>query len=176
MKWNGRKETFERFAWRLRSAALLLPNTVEDGLLLIRLKSGLPTRLQDQAKLVSGTFDEVVSRVSSLSTAQITPFEKVREIREEDKQAVHDGASQSTVGAVDRFAHVRCHYCQKLGHISRGCDKNKSDRIAAGKAKGEQKGPAAPIPKNKSVKEAGPQHWNAKRKGYVRVRNQCCRR
>lgn len=82
MKWNERKETFDRFAWRLQSAPLLLPDRVDDGLLLNRLRTGLPTRLQDQAKLVFGTFDEVVSRISILSSTQPGRMEAVREIRE----------------------------------------------------------------------------------------------
>lgn len=62
MIWDENKENFERFAWRLRSASLLLPDVIDDGLLLNRLKNGLLNRLQNQAKLVSGTFDEVVNR------------------------------------------------------------------------------------------------------------------
>lgn len=134
MRWNKRKEPFDRFAWRLRSAALLLPDKVDDGLLLNRLKTGLPTRLQDQAKMFSGTFDEVVSRVASLSSAQSGRVESVREIEE--------GGDQSA-----RFAHVRCHYCQQLGHISRECEKKKADKALTGKGQGTRQGPTGPYGK-----------------------------
>lgn len=151
MKWNEKKETFGRFAWRLRSASLLLPETVDDGLLLNRLKNGLPNRLQDQAKLVSGTFDEVVSRVSSLSTAQqVSRHETVREVREPNQSPTSGRTEKGPAeapSAADRFAHVRCHYCQQLGHISRDCGKKKSDRLAAGKEKGYQQSPAGSSPK-----------------------------
>ena len=95
MTWNEKRETFEKFAWCLCSAALLLPGAVDDGLLLNRLKNGLPNRLQDQAKLVSGTFDEVVSRVSSLSTAQGNRHEAVREVREGEKAQAETGRAET---------------------------------------------------------------------------------
>lgn len=144
MTWNEKRESFEKFAWRLRSASLLLPDVVDDGLLLNRLKNGLPNRLQDQAKLVSGTFDEVVSRVSSLSSARNSRVESVREIRE-DAQAASGQENRNS--QVDRFAHVRCHYCQKLGHISRDCEKKLKDRTVAGKGRGDQPRPAGLNPK-----------------------------
>ncbi|CDF32828.1 unnamed protein product [Chondrus crispus] len=112
MTWNEKRESFEKFAWRLRSASLLLPGTVDDGLLLNRLKNGLPSRLQDQAKLASGTFDEVVSRVSSLSSAQINRIERVREVRD-DRPASTGPAMNYPAG--DRFSHVRCHYSTVRG-------------------------------------------------------------
>lgn len=131
MRWNDRRETFDKFAWRLRSASLLLPDKIDDGLLLNRLKTGLPIRLQDHAKLVSGSFDEVVSRVSSLSSAQSSRVEVVREIKEDRTPT-------------DRFANVQCHYCQNLGHISCDCEKKKSDKQYKGKEHGNREGPARP--------------------------------
>lgn len=144
MTWNEKRETFEKFAWRLRSTSLLLPEVVDDGLLLNRLKNGLPNRLQDQAKLVAGTFDEVVSRVSSLSSAQINRIEKVREVREEGIAKVGE---DSNLLSANRFAHARCHYCQNLGHISRDCSKKISARRGPGKEQGYQQRPAGPNPK-----------------------------
>ena len=38
MTWDEKKETFDRFAWRLRSPSLLLPDVIDDGMLLNRLK------------------------------------------------------------------------------------------------------------------------------------------
>ena len=144
MTWNERRETFEKFAWRLRSASLLLPDMIDDGLLLNRLKNGLPNRLQDQPKLLSGTFDEVVSRVSSLSSAQGHRLEKICEVREDGVAKMSHVPSFSSD---NRFAHVRCHYCQNLGHISRDCEKKMADRGASGKGRGDQPGPAGPDPK-----------------------------
>ena len=143
MTWNEKRETFERFAWRLRSASLLLPETIDDGLLLNRLTNGLPNRLQDQAKLVAGTFDEVVSRVSGLSSAQSNRVEKIREVRESGMEPKKQGSIYSSS---DRFAHVRCHYCQKLGHISRDCEKKMSDRVASGKGRADRRSPVGPNP------------------------------
>lgn len=144
MYWNEKIETFEKYAWRLRSASLLLPDVIDDGLLLNRLKNGLPNRLQDQAKLVSGTFDEVVCRVATLSTAKGNRSEMVREVRE------NGGTEKSRDGMLreDRFASFRCHYCQKLGHISRDCEKKKSDRAKQEKGRADQQSPAGPSPKH----------------------------
>ena len=144
MTWDERKETFERFAWRLRSASLLLPDVIDDGLLLNRLKNGLPNRLQDQAKLVSGTFDEVVSRVSTLSTAKGHRPEMVREVRENGQTKEEFNGMQL---ATDRFANFRCHYCQRLGHISRDCEKKRNDRFTQGKGNPDQRSPSGPNPK-----------------------------
>lgn len=69
MNWNENRNSLEIFAWRLGSASLLLSDVVTVVLLLNRLKNGLPNRLQNQNKLVSGTFEEVESRVSSFSSA-----------------------------------------------------------------------------------------------------------
>lgn len=144
MTWDEKKETFEKFAWRLRSASLLLSDVIDDGLLLNRLKNGLPHRLQDQAKLVSGTFDEVVSRVSTLSTAKGHRSEMVREVRENGHTKKQQGEIQ---GTADRFANIRCHYCQRLAHISRDCEKKKNDRVKQGKGMADQRSPVGPIQK-----------------------------
>ena len=122
---------------------MLLPDAIEDGLLLIRLKNCLPNRLQDQAKLVSGSFDEVVSRVSTLSTAKFHRSEIVRELRENEK------VEEKGVGmqlSTDRFASFRCHYCQRLGHISRDCEKKRAYRVKQGKGRTDQQSPAGPNP------------------------------
>ena len=42
MAWNERRKTFEKFAWRLRSASLLLPDMIDDGLLLNRSQEWAP--------------------------------------------------------------------------------------------------------------------------------------
>lgn len=102
---------------------------------------------------MSGSFDEVVIRVSSLSTAQAVRTESVREVREHSRSsegAVSTGNAQGqdvSPTADNRFAHVRCHYCQKLGHISRFCDKKKSDKAASGEGSGDQRGFAGLGPK-----------------------------
>ena len=89
---------------------------------------------------MSGIFDEVVRRVSNLSTAQRNRYEAVFEVCEIDQvQAESDRAE--TLGGTDRFAQVRCHYCQKRGHISRYCKKKNTDKLATGKEKGAIEGP-----------------------------------
>ena len=82
ISWCDKRESFDKCASRLRSAALTIPDAIEEGIMLNRLKAGLPTRLQDQASLVPGGFDEVVSRLSCLSTAQMVKGEHVREVNE----------------------------------------------------------------------------------------------
>lgn len=67
-RWCDRRESFHKNASRPCSTALSLPDAIEDGVLLNRLKAGLPTRLQDQSRLVTGGFDKFVSRFSCLST------------------------------------------------------------------------------------------------------------
>ena len=141
MTWNEKSESFERYAWRLRSASLLLPEAIDDALLLNRLRNGLPNRLQDQAKLVSGTFDEVVSRVSTLSVTKSYRSECVRGVKEHVTVATNEGGSKTTS---NHFATYRCHYCQKLGHISRDCEKKKIDRLGQGKGISGRQSPAGP--------------------------------
>lgn len=109
MKWNERKETFTTFAQRLRSASLALPTPIDKDILLNRLKAGIPSRLRDQAHIITGSYDEVVTRLGRLSAAQM-PREGVREIVENK-----DG------GMAERYATYLCHACGKRGHIARYC-------------------------------------------------------
>lgn len=109
MRWNERKESFTTFAQRLRSASLSLPTPIGNDILLNRLKAGIPSRLRDQAHIITGSYDEVVTRLGRLSAAQITR-EGVREIEEN-----HNG------GMEERYASYLCHSCGKRGHIARYC-------------------------------------------------------
>lgn len=133
MKWNERRESVAYYAERLRSASMAWTTPISDDVLLNRFKAGLPQRLQDQAVLVTGNFDTVVSSVSRLSTAQQSaPRELVREVSE-----AHSPTGRQTLPAAkvptysssmtNRFAHVKCHFCQQLGHIARFCSKNKPE-------------------------------------------------
>lgn len=133
MKWNEKKESVAHYAERLRSAAMALPTPVDNDVLLNRFKAGLPQKLQDQAVLVMGDFDTVVSSISRLSTAQQSFHrEQVREVIE----SAGGGPSQSSGNAGNRFAHVKCHYCSQLGHIARYCDKKKAaDKANEGNAR-----------------------------------------
>lgn len=131
MKWNERKEAFSAFAQRLRSAALALPGGINEDVLLNRLKAGLPTRLKDQANLITGSFDVVVSKLGVLSTAAQNR-EFVREVAE---VPVQKPSNYSGNGSYNRFAHVICHYCSQRGHIARFCPKRKADE-AAGNGQG----------------------------------------
>lgn len=81
LRWNERHKSFSTYAQKLRSAALALLNGMEDNVLLSWLKAGIPTRLRDQAQLITGSFDEVVSQLSRVSNAQMTS-EAVREVYE----------------------------------------------------------------------------------------------
>lgn len=121
LKWNDRRESVGGYAERLRSAAMALPSAIPSDVLLNRFRAGLPQKLQDQAVLATGDFDEVVSAISRLSSAQKSTPEHVREVSETS------GASQ-TVDRPDqgtRFAHVKCYFCQGLGHIARYCPKKR---------------------------------------------------
>lgn len=106
---------------------MALPSPITNDVLLNRFKAGLPQKLQDQAVLVTGDFDTVISSVSRLSTAQKSSSrEPVREIGEGSGYSNRKPpASDSTD---NRFAHVKCHYCQKLGHIARFCSKKLADK------------------------------------------------
>ena len=48
--------------------------------------------------------------------------------------------------STDRFASFRCHYCQRLVHISRDCEKKRADRVKQGKGSMDQQNPAGPNP------------------------------
>lgn len=147
MTWNERKESVAEYAERLRAASLALPTPIANDVLLNRFKAGLPQKLQDHAILVAGDFDEVVSAVSELSSAQQnTSKEPVRKVREE--VAAIKTPCNPVLGQTDtmgdqrnRYASYTCHYCQKVGHISRFCNKKKADRAKEDAAKqGEEKG------------------------------------
>ncbi len=98
MKWNERKESFTKFAQRLRSAALALPGGISEDVLLNRLKAGVPTRLKDQANLISGSFDVVVTKLCRLSAA--------RQMREQVRN-ISEAGGASTGPDPNRFKHVR---------------------------------------------------------------------
>eukprot|EP00171_Calliarthron_tuberculosum_P002217 IDg2217t1 len=100
------------YAQKLRSAALALPGGIQEDVLLNRLKAGIPGRLRDQAHLVSGTFDEVVSRLSRVSAAQMSR-EDIREVNEE----VSPGSFNAPMTS-NSYANYICHYCQVKGHIA----------------------------------------------------------
>ncbi len=108
----------------LRSAALSLQDGVAEDVLLNRLKARVPVCPRDQAHLITGSFDEIVSRLRRLSSAQVHR-EAVREVSE----TVNDAAGGSSSTANKYATHI-CHYCQKRGHIARHCEKKKADMIA----------------------------------------------
>ena len=104
MKWNERKESVGSYAERLRSASMSLPTPISNDVLQNRFKAGLPQKLEDQAVLVTGDFDTVVSAVARLSTAQqVSTREHVREVAERATQNTSTTKACSTDG---RFAHV----------------------------------------------------------------------
>ena len=126
LKWNERKESVATYAERLHSDSIALPTATTTDVLLNLFKSGLPQKWQDQAVLVTGDFDTVVSSVSRLSTAQqASAREPVREIGESSTSAGIRVQPTTSSAADDRFAHVKCYYCQRLGHIARFCEKRR---------------------------------------------------
>ena len=138
LRWNERHESVATYADRLKLASMTLATLVSDEVLLNRFKAGLPQKLQDQAVLVTGAFDSVVSVVSRLSSAQQnTAQEHVGEIAEPAKQAsVHSVAVRTPD---ERFGHVKCHYCQRMGHIVRYCDKRRADMARGNAVRGAGK-------------------------------------
>lgn len=79
---NERQESVAAFGKRLRSASLASRTSVADEILLNRFQAGLSARLQDQAMLVIGNFDNVVSVGSRLSSSQQKRFrERVLEVQ-----------------------------------------------------------------------------------------------
>lgn len=127
MRWSEKKESVAQYAERLRSASMALPTPIEGDVLLNRFKAGLPQKLQDQAVLVMGDFDTVVSSVSRLSTAQQNLHrESIREVKEHTGHGAPQQPEGSNASNESRFAHVKCHFCLQLGHIARFCDKKKA--------------------------------------------------
>lgn len=53
-------------------------------MLLNRLKEGITDRIRDQAHVITGSYDEVVTRLGRLSAAKI-PWEGVRELEEKPR-------------------------------------------------------------------------------------------
>ena len=134
LRWNEKRESFYAFAQKLRSAALALPNGMTEEIMLNRLKAGIPTRLRDQAQLITGSFDEVVSRLSRVSGAQLSR-ESVREISEEKT----NNTSIMDLEKKERYANYLCHSCGERGHISRYCHKNKKLMGKVGGSRSEEK-------------------------------------
>lgn len=89
MKWNERKESFTSFAERLRSASIALPTSIDNDILLNCLKAGITARLCDQAQIITGSYEEVVTRLGRLSAEKI-PREGVREIEEKQEGSQED--------------------------------------------------------------------------------------
>lgn len=107
-RWHDRKETFSSPTQRLRSTSLALPNGLSEDVLLNWLKAGIPPKLWDQAHLVAGSFDDVVSKISRITAAQMTG-EPVCGVGEDDSQGNDD----------DRCANYILPACQTGGHIAR---------------------------------------------------------
>lgn len=118
MKLNEKRESFPAYETRLRSAALAIPNGIPEDVLMNRLKAGIPLRLREQAHLVTGTYDEVATRLGRLSTAQV--------IRE-TVQEMSEDTPRSVLGVEDnRYATYLCHFCGNRRHIARDCVKKKT--------------------------------------------------
>lgn len=145
MQWNESRESFMKFATRLRSAAMMLPSgTIDEGFLLNRLKTGLPKRIQDQAALISGSYDEVVGKLASLSTVK-NPKERVR--------AVVEGSHiepKTNTPTQPWWETAQCHYCKEVGHIARHCPKKRRDKEMSKNLQGKGEAPKKPLeePKN----------------------------
>ena len=136
MRWYEGKETFESYASRLRSASMKLAHgSIDESTLLNRLRNGLTRRIQDQAALIPGGCDEVVSRLAALSTTQGY---------KENVRQVNEGTSET---GRNRWANVRCHFCSELGHISRHCPK-KRDEACEGKGSGGNQEPKKDSPQD----------------------------
>lgn len=121
-----------RFAERLCSAAMGLPRSITKDVLPKRFEGELPQNLQDQATLMSGYFESVGGAVSLLSTLQraspTTVREDVREISEDTRHG--DGSKdRARDESKQRCTHLRCHFCQHLGHIARYSAKRKAIKV-----------------------------------------------
>lgn len=78
--------------------------------------------MRDQAHLVTGSFDEVVTRLSRVSTAQMSG-ESVQEIKEMESHEQRGTAR-------DKCASYLLHACGNRGHIARMCDVNRNQGSA----------------------------------------------
>lgn len=154
MKRNDRKESVAHYAERLRSAEMALPTTSSMDVLLNCFKAGLPQKLQDQAVLVTGEFDTVVSSVSRLSAAQPSIHRESVRYTAETPDTTQNTASRGS--STDRFAHFKCHACQQMGHIARHCLKTRGEKentdnagSTMGGKTGKEKGARNPQQKTK---------------------------
>lgn len=83
-------------------------------MLLNRFKAGIPGKLRDQAQLIAGYFDEVVTQLSRVAGAQMAR-EFVREFNEGEQE-------------YNKYASYICYQCGERGHIARKC---KSSAVAS---------------------------------------------
>lgn len=90
---------------------MALQTPVADRVLLNRLKAGLSARLQDQAMIVTGDFDTVLSVLSGPCSAQQNTFEekawKVQEF-------LADGSPSQSERREPLYPTMKCSYCQKM--------------------------------------------------------------
>ena len=81
LRWNEKSESSYAIARKFGSVALALPNGMTVEVMLNQLKAGIPPRLRDQPQLITESFDEVVSRLSRVSSPHLNR-ESVRKISE----------------------------------------------------------------------------------------------
>ena len=138
MKWLERSKYVEQFGARLAAAALALPEDVTGKVMIHRFVEGLPSRLQSQTLLVSGTYDEVVAKSSVVAGASSSRVaEPVRQTFENRQHRYRGDAGGRNMGDGARdygehrgrrnFREKTCYYCREPGHIQRFCHKRRED-------------------------------------------------
>jgi hypothetical protein len=83
--WKEKTNSIEQYGARMATAAMALPEHVSEEALVHRFVEVLPQRLKVQALLISGEYDEVVSKTSLVQKAsQIAVIgpEMIREVNE----------------------------------------------------------------------------------------------
>lgn len=86
---------------------------MSEDVLLNRLKAGISTRQRDQSHLITGSFDEVVIRLSRASIAQL--------IRGQVPETCEQPGIEGREETESRFANFFCHRCGRRGHNARRC-------------------------------------------------------
>ena len=96
--WRETKETISEFAGCVRTAALMLPITIPDEIMLDRFVQSLPANMRNLALSIPSTFDEVTGRICMMALTRTAERIRTR-FRHERVQQTSDGPTDREPGA-----------------------------------------------------------------------------
>lgn len=112
-----------KFATNVKSAAMILSSgTRDEGVLLNRLENGLPKRIKYQAALTSGSYNELIGTLGSLSIVK-SSRERVCSILEGSLTQAQSNTPGQNWQETEQF-----HYCKDFEHIEKHCPEKRRDK------------------------------------------------